>query len=252
MQLVEGPVFFWEHGEGEHPKPAMMIGQSYWTPKSRGTVLARSSDPRQKPAVQLNLLQERSDMEAMMRGVRLARLIAEQQPMRDMIAMEITPGDGVQSDADLERWVRATCQHTYHPSSSARMGEPGEGVLDAELRVHGVEHLRVADTSALPEIPRGNTQAAAILMGERCAAFIRGEHGVLRPDRGAAGRRRVLAAGAARRPARAAGREPASRRGAGSGGRGRGGRGGRPDQRGGLLGDHHRGRVRVAPQRRRA
>jgi choline dehydrogenase len=190
MQLVEGPVFFWEHGEGEHPKPAMMIGQSYWTPKSRGTVRARSRDPREKPAVQLNLLQDRSDMEAMMRGVRLARRIAEQPPMRDMIAMEITPGDGVQSDADLERWVRRTCQHTYHPTSSARRGEPGDGVLDAELRVHGVENLRVADASALPEIPRGNTQAAAILMGERCAAFNRGEHGSA--DRPAA-RRAVVA-----------------------------------------------------------
>jgi choline dehydrogenase len=175
MQLVEGPVFFWEHGDGEHPKPAMMIGQSYWTPQSRGTVRARSRDPREKPAVQLNLLQDRSDVEAMMRGVRLARRIAEQPPMRDMIAMEITPGGDVQSDADLEHWVRTTCQHTYHATSSARMGEPGDGVLDAELRVHGVTHLRVADASALPDIPRANTQAAAILMGERCAAFIRGE-----------------------------------------------------------------------------
>jgi choline dehydrogenase len=193
MQLVEGPVFFWEHGEGEHPKPAMMIGQSYWTPKSRGTVLARSRDPHEKPAVQLNLLQDRSDVEAMMRGVRLARRIAEQPPMRDMVAMEITPGDSVQSDADLERWVRTTCQHTYHPTSSARMGEPGDGVLDAQLRVHGVEHLRVADTSALPDIPRGNTQAAAILMGERCAAFIRGEDASSSSSVGGA-RRRVVAA----------------------------------------------------------
>ncbi len=185
MQLVNGPCFFWEHGEGEHPKPAMMVAQSYWTPKSRGTVLARSRDPRQLPAVQLNLLQDRSDVEALMRGVRLTRRIAEQQPMRDMIAMEITPGDAVQSDADLERWVRETCQHTYHPASTARMGEPGDGALDPELRVHGVENLRVADTSALPQITRANTHAPAVLVGERCAAFIRGQDGGAARGRGA-------------------------------------------------------------------
>ncbi len=180
MQLVQTPVFFWEHGEGEHPKPATMIAQSYWTPRSRGTVMARSRDPRELPAVQLGLLQERTDVDALVRGVRLARRIADEAPLRDMLAVEITPGDHVQTDAELERWVRETCQHTYHPSCSARMGEPGEGALDPELRVHGVENLRVADTSALPQIPRANTQAAATLMGERCAAFIRGEQRLTR------------------------------------------------------------------------
>ena len=175
MQLVQGPVFFWEHGEGEHPRPAMMIAQSYWTPSSRGSVLVRSRDPRELPAVRLNLLEERGDLEAIVRGVRLARRIAAQPPLRDMLAAEITPGEGVQTDAQLEHWVRTTCQHTYHASCSARMGEPGEGVLDPELRVHGVGNLRVADASALPRITRANTNAPAILFGERCAAFIRGE-----------------------------------------------------------------------------
>ena len=190
MQLVQGPVFFWEHGEGEHPNPAMMIAQSYWTPQSRGSVMARSSDPRELPAVRLNLLQEPGDVEAMVRGVQLARKIAEQAPLRDMLALEITPGDGVRTEAEIERWVRQTCQHTYHASCSARMGEPGDGVLDAELRVHGVENLRVADASALPQIPRANTQAAALLMGERCAAFIRGEQ---RAARGASPRPAAIA-----------------------------------------------------------
>ncbi len=175
MQLVQTPLFYWEHGAGEHAKPAMMIAQSYWTPQSRGSVMARSRDPHELPAVQLGLLQERADVEALVRGVRIARRIADQAPMRDMVDLEITPGDHVQTDAELERWVRETCQHTYHPACTARMGEPGEGVLDPQLRVHGVENLRVADTSALPQITRANTQAAATLVGERCAAFIRGE-----------------------------------------------------------------------------
>ena len=184
LQLVMGPVFYWEHGAAEHPRPAMMTAQSYWTPKSRGTVRARSADPTEKPAVLLNLLAERSDVEALMRGIRLTREIFAQAPLRDMVGVEITPGDAVQTDDELERWIRRTCQHTYHPSCTARMGEPGEGVVDAELRVHGVEGLRVADTSALPVITRANTNAPAILMGERCAAFIRGEGAV--PQRAAA------------------------------------------------------------------
>ena len=178
MQLVNGPVFFWQHGEGEHAKPAMMVGQSYWTPKSRGHVLARSADPTQKPAVQLNLLTEPDDVAAMMRGVRLTRRIAEHAPLRDVIAAEITPGPDVQTDAELERWVRETCEHTYHPACTARIGEPGEGVVDPELRVHGVAGLRVADASVLPRITRANTHAPATLVGERCAAFIRGHDAI--------------------------------------------------------------------------
>jgi len=175
MQLVFGPTFYWEHGAAEHPRPAMMAAQSYWTPQSRGTVLARSKDPAEKPAVLLNLLTERADVEALMRGIRRTREIFATAPLRDMVAAEITPGAAVQSDAELERWIRATCEHTYHPSCTARMGEPGDGAVDAELRVHGVEGLRVADTSVLPTITRANTNAPAIMVGERCAAFIRGE-----------------------------------------------------------------------------
>lgn len=173
MQLVHAPVFFWENGKAEHPRPAFAIAQSYWTPASRGTVRAVSRDPRQLPAVQLNLLTERADLEAMVRGIRLTREIVAQGPLADMVSVEITPGPDVRTGEELERWVRRTCLNTYHPACTARMGEPGEGVLDARLRVHGVAGLRVADASALPRITRANTNAPAILVGERCADFVR-------------------------------------------------------------------------------
>lgn len=173
MQLVHAPAYFWNNGEAEHPRPALAIAQSYWTPQSRGTVRVRSPDPHQHPAILMNMLTERSDVEALMRGIRIARDIAQQRPLRDMISVEIHPGEGVQTDEQLERWIRETCLHTYHPACTARIGDPGDGVLDPELRVHGVENLRVADASALPRIPRANTNAPAILIGERCAAFIR-------------------------------------------------------------------------------
>ncbi len=173
FQLLFGPAFFWEHGTVEHPKPAMVIAQSYWTPASRGTVLARSRDPHELPEVRLNMLTEREDLEAMIRAIRLSREIAATAPLAEFVGEEIHPGAAVQSDGELEAWIRATAEHTYHPACTARMGEPGEGAVDAELRVHGVEGLRVADTSVLPTITRANTNAPAMMVGERCAEFIR-------------------------------------------------------------------------------
>lgn len=173
FQVLFAPIFFWEHGDGEHENPGMAIGLSYWTPRSRGTVKAMSNDPRQLPAVKLNLMTEREDVDAMIRAIKLARQIAATEPLAAVVGDEIHPGTSAQSDVELEAWIRRACEHTYHPSGTAKIGEPGDGVVDAELRVHGVEGLRVADTSVLPVITRANTNAPAIMVGERCADFIR-------------------------------------------------------------------------------
>ena len=173
FELLFGPAFFWQHGAVEHPKPAMVIAQSLWTPKSRGTVLARSADPKELPAVQLNMLTEREDVDALIRAIRRSREIGATEPMASLIEAEIQPGSDAQTDEELERWIRSTCEHTYHPACTARIGPEGEGVVDADLRVHGVEGLRVADASVLPVITRANTNAPAIMIGERCASFIR-------------------------------------------------------------------------------
>jgi choline dehydrogenase len=175
FQLLFGPAFFWQHGAAEHPRPAMVIAQSYWTPKSRGRVRAVSADPRDKPAVLLNLLTERDDVEAIIRAIRISRRIAETEPLAGVVGNEVRPGSSFQSDEQLEAWIRSDCEHTYHPACTARIGAPGDGVLDPQLRVHGVEGLRVADASALPTITRANTNAPAIMIGERCAEFIRGQ-----------------------------------------------------------------------------
>lgn len=172
VQIVMGPGFFFRHGEVEHERPGFLVAPSLWTPRSRGTVLARSADPHEPPAIQLNMLAEREDLEALIRAVRMAREIVAQSPLAEMAGAEIHPGPDVQSDAELERFIRATCEHTYHPAGSARMGPPGHSVLDEHLRVRGVEGLRVADTSAVPVIPRANTMAVAVLIGERCADAI--------------------------------------------------------------------------------
>lgn len=175
VQIGFGAAYFWDSGAASHPVPAVTLAQSYWTPRSRGRVRATSADPGRKPAVRLNLLTAQEDVEALMRAVKLCRAIAATSPLADVLGREIHPGPSVRTDTDLEAWIRRTCGHSYHPCGSARMGPEGAGVLDARLRVRGVSGLRVADASALPDIPHGNTHAAAILMGERCAAFLERE-----------------------------------------------------------------------------
>jgi choline dehydrogenase len=177
LQLIFAPAYTWWERFGvhaSHSAPALAINASYWSPVSEGRVWARSSDPHEKPAVLLNMLTERADVEAVMRSVRITREIAATEPLASMLGDELTPGPAVRSDEELERWVRAHCEHTYHPSCTARMStRPDDGVVDPQLRVHGVSGLRVADCSALPHIPRANTNAPAIMIGERCAEFIR-------------------------------------------------------------------------------
>jgi choline dehydrogenase len=116
---------------------------------------------------------ERADVDALIRAVRRSREISATEPMSGLIEAELQPGSDVQTDEEIEAWIRRTCEHTYHPACTARMGPEGEGVVDPQLRVHGVQGLRVADASVLPVITRANTNAPAIMVGERCASFIR-------------------------------------------------------------------------------
>jgi choline dehydrogenase len=170
FQLVFVPGFFCEHGARTHDKPAMSIGQSFWTPTSTGSVLIRSADPGERARVQLNLLSEPEEIAAMIRAIRLSREIAATEPLAEYVGTEIHPGSATQTDEQLEAWIRATVQHTYHPACTVRMGT--DGALDSQLRVRGVDAQRVADTSALPTIPRANTNLPAVMIGERCADFI--------------------------------------------------------------------------------
>lgn len=147
-------------------KPAVSAALSYWTPKSRGSVLVRSADPTTAPAIRLNLLSERADVDALIRGVERVRQIMATEPIAAAIDRESTPGP-----VDVEQSIRDTCITTSHPACSVAMGGE-DSPLDERLRVRGVERLRVADASALPVIPRANTNAPAIMIGERCADFL--------------------------------------------------------------------------------
>jgi choline dehydrogenase len=172
FQLICGPAYVWDYGRATYPAPAMAILQSYWTPRSRGSVRARSTDPHRPPEIRLNALTDQEDIAAFVRAIRTSRHIAATAPLSSLLGKEIHPGHTVVSDADLEKWIRGTCGTTGHPACSAAMGTHPDSVLDERLNVRGVAGLRVADASAFPVIPRANTNAPAIMFGERCADFM--------------------------------------------------------------------------------
>jgi choline dehydrogenase len=143
-------------------------------PRSRGRVSLRSADPTAKPRIQFNALAEREDLETLVRGLREARRIYGTRPQADLIEREIAPGPDVSSDAALERYVRANAGMTQHPVGTCSMA-PGPGrVVDEQLRVSGVDGLRVADASIMPTVPGGNTYGAVLMIAERAADLIRG------------------------------------------------------------------------------
>jgi choline dehydrogenase-like flavoprotein len=170
VQYHFAPAYFVDHGEGEYDGHAVTIGPVLVTPKSRGSVMLASADPSDAPRIRTNALTEPEDVRSMVEGVKLAREMARSGPFADELGRELFPGDGVQDDADIEADVRRRVELIYHPVGTCAMGT----VLDHELRVKGVEGLRVCDASVMPLIPGGNTNAPTIMVAERGADLIRG------------------------------------------------------------------------------
>ncbi|MEC3916056.1 GMC family oxidoreductase [Nocardia sp. CDC160] len=144
---------------------------------SRGTVRLRSRDFRDKPRVDPRYFSDPDghDERVMLHGVRLARRIAEQAPLKEWVARELAPGPDAVSDDELLDYLHKTHNTVYHPAATARMGAPDDpmAVLDPELRVKGVRGLRVVDASAMPKLPAVNPNITIMAMGEKCADLIR-------------------------------------------------------------------------------
>jgi choline dehydrogenase len=141
-------------------------------PQSRGSVQIRSADPLAPPAIQVNYLADPRDLDTMVAGVKLVRKITAAPPLAAIIACERDPGPVCVGDADLAAFVRAKGISVYHPVGTCRMGPDADAVVDPELRVRGVSSLRVVDASIMPTLVSGNTNAAAILIGEKGADLI--------------------------------------------------------------------------------
>ncbi|MFT5218937.1 MAG: choline dehydrogenase [Planctomycetota bacterium] len=144
-------------------------------PTSRGTIKARTPSVQDKPEIKFNYLQQQEDIEAFRACVRLTREIIDQPAMDVYRGSEIQPGEAVQSDAEIDAFVRSAVESAYHPSCACRMGEDEMAVVDSNTRVHGIEGLRVVDSSIFPSIPNGNLNSPTIMLAERAADLIKGK-----------------------------------------------------------------------------
>ena len=143
-------------------------------PKSRGRVSLRSADPAAKPRIEFNCLSDPEDLATLRRGLRSARHIYATAPQSALVDTELAPGASSASDADLDHYIRATAGVTQHPVGTCSMAAGAGQVVDDELRVRGVDGLRVADASIMPTVPGGNTYGAVLMIAERAADLIRG------------------------------------------------------------------------------
>ncbi|MEG0859218.1 MAG: choline dehydrogenase [Pseudomonas sp.] len=143
-------------------------------PKSRGHVRALSADPYQHPQIRFNYLESEEDREGFRRCVRLTREIIAQPAMDRYRGEELAPGPQVQTDEEIDAFVRANMESTMHPCGSCRMGEDDMAVVDSALRVRGLQGLRVIDSSVFPSEPNGNLNAPTIMLAERAADLVRG------------------------------------------------------------------------------
>ena len=143
-------------------------------PESRGWIALRSADPAAPALIQPNYLQKEADCRTTIAGIRMVRDIIAQPAFDLCRGPELAPGAALQSDADLVDWLRANAMTTFHPVGTCRMGMDPMAVVDARLAVRGIAGLRVADASIMPIIASGNTNAPAIMIGEKAAEFILG------------------------------------------------------------------------------
>ncbi len=160
----------WRRGAG-HQFTAVALSLR---PAGRGEVTLRSSDPFAPPRIRLGLLTEQADRRTARDMLKLARRFFATDPVSSLVSGELAPGRAVQSDEELDAYVRATIQTGMHPSSTCAMGAGESAVLDGALRVRGLEGLRVVDAAAMPDVVSGNTNAPTIMIAEKASDLILG------------------------------------------------------------------------------
>ena len=179
MQLYMQPFSTLIPKDGERPVltpdpfPGLSLGLSNCRPSSRGEIAIQSSDPFRHPRILPNALSTDCDVAEMLEAVKFLRTIAAKQPFSGLMAEELRPGSACRTDEELIADIRLRAGTVFHPSCTCRMGpDPAASVVDARLRVHGLQKLRVCDASAFPNLIAGNINAAVMMMGWKGAAMI--------------------------------------------------------------------------------
>ncbi|MGH7073638.1 MAG: GMC family oxidoreductase [Stellaceae bacterium] len=178
MQLFFAPVSFTTRVWFPGIRPAEKVGLGgsacLLRPESRGQVTLRSPNPADPPKIQLNFMKERADREAIRDGLRMLRQVFNTEPLSALVKEEVMPGANVDSDEAWDAYVRQGADVCHHPVGTCSMGTHDEAVVDPQLRVRGLEGLRVVDASVMPMVPSGNTNAPTIMIAEKAADMIRG------------------------------------------------------------------------------
>jgi choline dehydrogenase len=156
-------------------QPGLTIAPCQVRPESRGSIHIRSADPTTYPVITPNYLSNPLDQEVAIASLKWARKIADQPALQRWIDHEMSPGPGVQGDESLLAYARAAGTTIYHPVGTCQMGHGPNAVVDPQLRVRGVNGLRVVDASIMPRLVSGNTNAPTIMIAERAADLILGQ-----------------------------------------------------------------------------
>jgi 4-pyridoxate dehydrogenase len=143
-------------------------------PDSRGDVTLRSANPREPVRIRFNFLSAPSDVTTLRNGLRLGRELARQKPLDPYRGAELAPGEGIKSDAEIDSYIRNALITVSHPSCTCPMGNGPEAVLDPQMRVIGMERLRVVDGSAMPDLVSAHINACVLMIAEKAADIIRG------------------------------------------------------------------------------
>ncbi len=170
LEYIFAPAPFIEHGLVDPPGHGITIGVVLLQPESRGTVTVRSADPTIAPAIDAGYLTGSSDLARLVAGVQQCRQLFDTEALRSHVTDPMMP---TSEQTDLAEYVRSSAETLYHPTGTCRMGTDEAAVVDLQLRVRGVEGLRVVDASVIPQIIRGHTHAPSVMIGEKAADLVR-------------------------------------------------------------------------------
>jgi len=173
VQLLFGPAYYHDHGFDTIDGHAFSLAAALISPRSRGELRLRSASPDDKPELVGNHLTEADDVAALIAGYRRLQEIADMEPLASARGRPLVPDHELETDEEIEAFVREETELLYHPAGTCRMGADQSSVVDPQLRVRGVDGLRVADASIMPTITGGNTNAPTIMIGEKAADLVR-------------------------------------------------------------------------------
>ncbi len=172
--FILASAILWSTDSSKSKDTPSLSDQHLLHPFSRGEIRLRSSNPLDAPSIRANYLSDPRDMDVMLEGVKLSRTLASTSAFAPYRGKELHPGPAAKDDQALRAHISKFTETLYHPVGTCKMGHDAASVVDSELRVHGVEGLRVVDASIMPMVVGGNTNAPTIMIAEKAADLIKG------------------------------------------------------------------------------